>query len=233
MDNIYTSGTYLENNKTWHEEHAPLKASLISEIIKKNNLSLDRICEVGCGSGQILVELQKQLPGNTSFDGYDISPQAFEICSKKGNEKIRFHLEDLTTKENVHFDAILIIDVIEHIENYFEFLRKLHSKADYFIFHIPLDMFVWTLFREQMLIESKQRVGHIHNFTEKFIKSILTDLGFEIVDSFFTKPMFDSMTTKQKIVHFLRRCLFRIHKSFAVKTLGGYSIMILAKTNVK
>ncbi|CAN5224408.1 hypothetical protein BH09BAC5_BH09BAC5_01700 [soil metagenome] len=233
MQNIYTSGTYLENNKTWHEEFANEKAALIAEIINRNKLQLKSVCEVGCGSGQILVELQKQLSGNISFDGYDISPQAFEICSKKASEKVKFHLEDLTAKENIRFDAILIIDVIEHIENYFEFLRKLHNKAGYFVFHIPLDMFMWTLFREQMLIESKERVGHIHNFTEKFIKSILTDLGFEILDTMYTKPMFDTMTAKQKIVHVFRRMLFGISKSFAVKTVGGYSIMVLAKTSAK
>jgi SAM-dependent methyltransferase len=230
VENIYTSGEYLENNQTWHEEFAPLKASLIAEIIRKNNLSLKSICEVGCGSGQILAELGKQLPGVNAFEGYEISPQAFEICKKKATGKIKFHLEDLTEKQNVHFDAMLIIDVIEHIENYFEFLRKLRPKSDYFIFHIPLDMFMWTLFREQMLIESKQRVGHIHNFSEKFIKSILTDLGFEIIDSAFTPPMFDNMTGKQKFVHLFRKFFFFLNKSFAVKTIGGYSILILAKT---
>lgn len=229
MENIYTSGAYLENNQSWHEEFAPLKASLIADLIRKNGLKLSRVCEVGCGSGQILAELEKQLPEIAALDGYEISPQAFDICKKKETGKIKFHLEDLTEKQNVHFDAMLIIDVIEHIENYFEFLRKLRPKADYFIFHIPLDVFMWTLFREEMLIESKKRVGHIHNFSEKFIKSILTDLGFEIIDSAYTKPMFDSMTFKQKTINIFRKFLFFLNKSFAVKTIGSYSILVLAK----
>ncbi|TND09502.1 MAG: hypothetical protein FD123_1093 [Bacteroidetes bacterium] len=230
MSDIYSSGEYLSNNPDWHEEGAPEKAANILKLILRNGTNVRSVAEVGCGSGQILAELQKQLPASSVFHGYDISPDAYSICSKKTNERLHFFLEDLTGKKDAAFDLLLVIDVIEHIENYFEFLRKLKHQAPYFIFHIPLDLCTWTLFREEMLIESKKRVGHIHNFSPKFIRSILDDLGYETVDWFYTPPQFENMTGKQRFVNGFRKLFFAISKNFAVKTFGGYSIMLLAKT---
>jgi hypothetical protein len=80
-----------------------------------------------------------------------------------------------------------------------------------------------------MLIESKERVGHIHNFTEDFILNILTEYGFEIIDVMYTEPISNQMSTKQKFINLIRRFIFRINKKFSTKTLGGYSILVLAK----
>src|SRR5437016_5537017 len=91
-------------------------------------------------------------------------------------------------------------------------LLKQNQIAFKTIFHIPLDMCVWSLFREKMLIESKERVGHIHNFTEDFITSILTDHGFKIIDKIYTEPTFETMSLKQKFINGIRKILFRINK---------------------
>lgn len=227
---MYRSGEYLRNNPDWHEEGAAGKAANILKILTRNGTSAKSIAEVGCGSGQILVELQHQLTASTQFHGYDISPDAYTICAAKANERLHFHLEDLAEKKDASFDLLLVIDVIEHIENYFAFLRKLRPMAPYFVFHIPLDLCTWTLFREDMLIESKARVGHIHNFSPKFARSILDDLGFETIDWFYTPPMFENMTGKQRFVNVLRKTTYAVSPNFAVKTFGGYSMMLLAKT---
>ncbi len=229
MHNIYTDSTYLQNNPSWHEEDAPLKAQHILQILKQNQLQPNTVCETGCGSGAILQNLQKHLPAQTKFCGYDISPDAINIAQQKANAQLQFQLLDVTEKETQKFDLLLVIDVLEHLENYFSFLKKIQPKSTYTIFHIPLDMSLWSLFREKMLIESKQSVGHIHNFTEAFIKSILEDAGFEIIDCMYTPPTFENMHLKQKIVNGFRQLLFALHKKFASKTLGGYSIMVLAR----
>lgn len=43
------------------------------------------------------------------------------------------------------------------------------------------------------------------------------------------KRRLSSMTFKQKIVNAVRKLLFRLKKRFCTKTLGGYSILLLAK----
>lgn len=227
-DNIYTTHTYLEHNPDWHEADAPFKAGKIALILKKNNISFNSVCEVGCGSGEILVQLAKEFPGKT-WTGYDIAPDAIKIARSKEAPAIRFELADITSKtDETLFDVMLVIDVIEHLTDYLSFLKGIHSKSTYFVFHIPLDMCVWSLLREQMLIESKQRVGHIHNFTEDFIVSILSDYGFKEIDRFYTEPLFKPVLLKHKLVSFIRKSLFKIAPKFTTKTLGGYSVMVLA-----
>jgi len=233
MENIYTNKTYLQNNPTWHEEGAAVKGQDILKILERNNLSFNSVCEIGCDSWEIFAQLQKHFQNNITFRGYDISPQAIDIAKKKEKPNLRFELRDFAHKSNDEFyDLLLVIDVIEHLENYFSFLESITRRGRYTIFHIPLDVSVWSLFREQMLIESKQRVGHIHNFTEEFIKSILEDTGYTIVDSFYTPPTFEKISFKQKLVNGARKVLFKLNKRFCTKTLGGYSIMLLAKNNV-
>jgi SAM-dependent methyltransferase len=232
MKDIYNNNTYLNNNPTWHEEDAPFKARKIVDLLERNPITFQTVTEIGCGSGEILVQLEKKLPKVTNFFGFDISKDAINIAKKKEAGKIRFDVKDIASKnENYFYDLLLVIDVIEHVHNYFEFLDGIASKSKYAIFHIPLDICVWSLFREKMLIESKNRVGHIHNFTEDFIKSILADYGFEIIDQIYTPPTFETLSFKQGVANALRKVIFRIHKKFCTKTLGGYSILLLTKNN--
>jgi 2-polyprenyl-3-methyl-5-hydroxy-6-metoxy-1,4-benzoquinol methylase len=123
MKDIYNDQTYLRNNPTWHEEDAPFKKARILKLLRRNSLPLGTICDVGCGSGEILVQLAAQLPATTQFTGVDISQDAIAIASRKQTERIQFALHDLTQPStSPPYDLLLVIDVIEHLNNYFEFL---------------------------------------------------------------------------------------------------------------
>lgn len=234
MQHIYNDGTYLKNNPTWGEEDAPVKAKNILKIIERNSLSYTTVGEVGCGSGEVLFQLEKALPNVQSFYGFDISSAAINIAKKKETEKIKFKVHDFANKgeDNFSFDLLLVIDVLEHVQNYFSLLDWIVPKSKYTIFHIPLDLCVWTLFKEKILIDSKKRVGHIHNFTEDFIKHILSSHGFLIIDQIYTKPTFETLTFKERGKNILRKIAFMINKRFATKTFGGYSIMLLTRNPV-
>lgn len=228
MNDIYNDNTYLQNNPDWHSEDAPFKAEKIMELLKQYPVSFSNVCDIGCGSGEVLVQLSKKMPAHIQMTGYDISTAAIEMAKPKETSSLHFQCGNIAeTKEN--FDLLLVMDVIEHLTDYFSFLNDISHKGRYTIFHIPLDMCVWSLFREQMLIESKQRVGHIHNFTEDFIKDILKDYGFNIKAQIYTEPGFENITTKQKIINFIRKSLFKMNKKFSSKLLGGYSVLILAE----
>jgi len=230
MSDIYNNDTYLKNNPEWHQEDAPFKAGKILKLLLRNNIPLKTICEIGCGSGAILIQLSTKLDKNIHFKGVDISAAAITIAKQKETENVTFELTDITkTTINNPYDLLLVIDVIEHIENYFEFLENIADKGKYTLFHIPLDMSIWSLFREKMLIESKERVGHIHNFTEEFIISILEDKGFRLIDKIYTEPLLKNENFKRKFIHQISNMLYRINKRFCTKTIGGYSIMLLTE----
>ena len=185
-DTIYEDGAYLEKNPTWHEEDSPWKAKQIAKILKKNNIVPSRICEIGCGAGHILNCLANEYGEDVVFSGYDISPQAFDICRKKEKPNLHFFLKDLLDEEAIEFDVVMAIDVFEHVENYFGFLRKLNKKGTYKIFHIPLDLSVQSVLRGTPILKVRQSIGHIHYFTKETALATLKDTGYEVLDYFYT-----------------------------------------------
>lgn len=159
---IYRDGSYLANNPSWHEEDSPWKARQIIRLLEANRLKPSTICEIGCGAGGILTSMAREMSPTTRFKGYEISPDAFALCASKRASNVQFSLTDLLAEDAEHFDVALAIDVFEHVEDYFGFLRKLKPRATYKVFHIPLDMSVlWTLLKWP-IVNGRNRVGLLH-----------------------------------------------------------------------
>ena len=140
MEEMYIGGEYFQKNPAWHVEDSLWKTRQILRMMARNGIKPGTVCEVGCGAGEILRQLQLSMDRECAFWGYEISPQAFELSESRANERLHFRLADIRTDKDAFFDLILIIDVIEHLEDYFGFLRDLRPKSKYKILHIPLDI---------------------------------------------------------------------------------------------
>lgn len=232
-EKLYLSSQYLENNPTWHAEHSSWKAQQIIKMLKKHNLNPTSICEIGCGAGQILNNLCQILPDNVNFHGYEISPDAFSLCQEIINPRIQFYLKRFLEEESILvFDLILVIDVVEHIENYLEFLKliKVKTQNSYKIFHIPLDMNVQNIWRNYPILQLRNTVGHLHYFSKDTALESLKDSGYNIVDYFYTAGSNDLPNSiKARILKLPREVAFTINQDLAVRLLGGYSLLVLAK----
>jgi hypothetical protein len=81
------------------------------------------------------------------------------------------------------------------------------------------------------IIEKRKKVGHIHYFTKETVLETLRDTGYTIIDYFYTSGSIDlpNQSWKSKLLKVPRKILFFLNKDFAVRVLGGYSLMILAK----
>jgi cyclopropane fatty-acyl-phospholipid synthase-like methyltransferase len=230
MDIMYTQGEYLKNNPTWHTEDSRWKASQITKCIKRNNLDPSSICEVGCGAGEILNQLHSNMANNVSFYGYEISPQAYNLCIRREKTRLKFFLKDILKAETVFFDLVLIIDVIEHIEDCFTFLRNLHSKGQFKMFHIPLSISAQTAIRNTPIISCRRTFGHIHDFTKDTALELLKETGYEIIDYFYTPAATDLRRSfKSTILCIPRKIVFKINEDMAARLFSGYSLMVLTK----
>jgi SAM-dependent methyltransferase len=225
-NNIYTSGKYLANNPSWNSGDSPWKANNIMLMTKKNKIKFSSVCEVGCGSGEILKCLKKNLPPKIKFEGYDISPQAYKICTQNPSE-VKFFLGDFT-KRDKKYDLLLIIDVLEHTESAEKFLAKLKGRAKNYIFHVPLDINLQNTILEQNLIKSREKVGHLHFYSKKLIFEVLRSSGFEIKDSFITPSftLYRPKSVKNFLGFIVRKILILLNKEFASRVCNGFSIMI-------
>lgn len=231
LEEIYTSGVYLEKNPSWHVEESPWKAKHIIQIMRKNHVLPETICEVGCGAGEVLKQLQEKMDKDCSFWGYDISPQAFELTQSRANERLHFELADIRQEKDTFFDLILVLDVIEHLEDYFSFLREIKPKSKYKIFHIPLDLSAQTVLRPRGLLGVREAYEHLHYFTREIALQVLRDIDFEILDYCYTARAIEQPTheLRRNLLKLPRKLLFAMNQDFAVHLLGGWSLLVLAK----
>jgi len=228
--NSYTDGAYLRKNPLWHAEESPFKVKQILRMLEKNRLQPNTICEVGCGAGEVLRLLQGKMEKGCRFWGYDISPQAMELCKSRTNEGLQFKLADLTREEDAFFDLLLVLDVFEHVEDYFGFLDGIRTKSDLKIFHIPLDLSVQAVLRKRGLLKRRELWGHLHYFTKETALETLKDVGYELLDYFYTPRGIELATeTVHKLALLPRMVCFRIHKELEVGRLGGYGLLVLAR----
>ena len=227
----YTDGEYLEHNPTWHVEDSPWKAANIFQMISRHALAPKTICEVGCGAGEVLAQLQRRLPDDCRFWGYDISPQAFALSQSRANERLQFRQADLFAEPETTFDLVLVVDLIEHLDDYYGFLRKLKPRGRHVIFHIPLDLSAYSVWRSYPILDLRASVGHIHYFTKDTALASLVETGYEVLDWFYPeqRTRLHSKPLRQKLLALARQAMMRVNLDLAVRLLGGRSLMVLAR----
>lgn len=226
---IYKGEAYLEKNPSWHVEESPFKAKYILKLLERNNLSPSTICEVGCGAGEVLKQLQDKMGLGHEFWGYDISPIAQRLIEPRLNDKLHFKLAD-PSQGDKNYELLLVLDVVEHVEDYFAFLRSMRPVARYKLFHFPLDMSVQAVIRRNGMMKRRLDHAHLHYFTKELALQALIDTGYEIQDYIYT-PRSNEIgpSLLQKVFRLPRALLYSMNHDFAVRVLGGYSFMILAK----
>jgi cyclopropane fatty-acyl-phospholipid synthase-like methyltransferase len=227
---LYVDGEYLAKNPAWHVEESAWKARQVLRMLRRNKLSPKTVCDVGCGAGEVLKQLQENLDRECVLWGYDISPQAIALAKTRASQTIHFELGDLAQEKGKLFDLILVLDVIEHLADYFSFLRKLKGKGRDTIFHIPLDLSVQTVLRKNGLTKRRDMYAHLHYFSKETALRALRDTGYQVLDYFYTPRSIDfGLTPGQFLLKLPRKVLFAIHEDFAARLLGGYSLLVLAR----
>jgi SAM-dependent methyltransferase len=228
---IYRDGSYLELNPSWHAEESPFKVRQIVKMLKRQKLAPATICDVGCGAGIVLSQLQPHLAPGCECWGYDVSPDAIAMCATRGNKNLHFHNHDIRRDESdTFFDLLLMLDVFEHVEDYMGLIRSIKSKGKQKLFHIPLDLSVQAVARKNGLLRRRDDHAHLHYFTIETALRTLTDVGYRLVDYFYTPRCIElGDRPVQKIARLPRRLCFALAPDVTVRMLGGYSLMVLAE----
>jgi cyclopropane fatty-acyl-phospholipid synthase-like methyltransferase len=226
----YFDGAYLAHNPTWHAEHSPTKARWIDDLLRRNRLEPKTIAEIGCGSGEILVELKKRRP-DARFTGFEISPQAYAICSAKQAPGLEFRLGDLLEEQSARFDLLLAIDVFEHVPDYLGFLKALKGKAEHVLFHIPLDLSVQALLRGTSYPILRDHTGHLHYFFKYTALATLRDCGYEVIDWTYTRSSQElpGKGVRTRLANLPRRLMQLVSEDLSARLFGGYSLLVLAR----
>ena len=221
----YIDGTYdRQTGGTWHLEDSPFKANQVLRMLQRHpEVKVDRICDIGCGAGGVLAALDQRLVGKARLTGYEVSPQAHSLSRRFENDVCQFIQGDPFIDESV-FDLALSLDVVEHIEDCFTFLRRCATKATWKMYHIPLDTSASMALRGVNCWDS---VGHLHLFTlETALKSI-AHCDQQVIDWFLTPSSLERPhRLATRLTNLPRKIL---PAKFAARLLGGFSVMVLAR----
>ena len=234
IENRYRDGSYLESNKNWDRDDAKWKANLVDDILRANSIKFNSICEIGCGSGDVLRHLKVIFP-DVKLKGFDISPQLIPFWNETSNFigseiDVSFELGNLFEINKFKHDVLLMLDVFEHVRDPFTFLEESRKHANYFVFHIPLDLSAVGVARKNPLLNVRRSVGHLNFYTKDIAIETLKDCGYNIIETKYTGASLSSpnRSFKTRLASIPRRLMYALNKDFGVRVLGGETLLVLA-----
>ncbi|MBK8816887.1 MAG: class I SAM-dependent methyltransferase [Methylococcaceae bacterium] len=236
----YTDGEYAHYSPSWHREDSIWKVKQIGKLLDKTQLEslfpnarTLKVIDIGCGAGGVLGNFTHYLSTlNCQVDatGIEPSPGALEIARKDWPDLQLKQLNLLDVQE--HFDIGLMIDVVEHVENPWQFVREAASRCSLLIFHIPLDDSLLTELASLYHYKA-QTMGHIHFFTRQKALWFLDSCGLNVLGHRFTQsfnvPSSLEISSKHKLLALPRRVLASVSPSACSRLLGGMSLMVVAQ----
>jgi 2-polyprenyl-3-methyl-5-hydroxy-6-metoxy-1,4-benzoquinol methylase len=181
----------VEDNSFWF-----IHRNLVILDLVKNFPPRDYIFDIGGGNGFVTKSLKEN-----GYNAFLVEPgiQGINNAQKRGISNILCStLEDAQFREG-SISAIGIFDVLEHIENDLEFLKKVscHLEPEGILYlTVPSYKFLWS--------KEDDFAGHYRRYTLKSINKVLTDSGFKIkyksyFFSFLPIPIFLFRTLPYKI----------------------------------
>ena len=232
IEDRYLNGQYHELNPDWDRGDSAWKAGHVSEMILKHDVLPESICEIGCGSGDILRNLMLNHP-NAKMYGFDVSPALTNFWheDKECENKIKFILGNIDEINTNYFDLLLMLDVFEHVRDPFSFLEMARKHSKKFIFHIPLDLSAFSVARGQPLIYARRQVGHLNFYDKDLALETLTDCGYKIIDWKYTGSSLNmpNRSYKTKFAGYFRSFFNQINRDLSVRIMGGDTLIVFAE----
>lgn len=224
----YDDGTYSRLHPTWHEEDADWKAAKVLALLARCSPRPRRICDIGCGGGGVLARLAEHLGSDCELMGYDISADALAIARTRERANLTFVHAAFPEAEGPSWDLALALDVFEHVEDPYGFLRRLRTVADRHVFHIPLDLSAQALWRGTPLLAVRVSVGHLHYYTKDTALALLEETGYEVLWHGYTCGSLDLPAPRlaTRMMRLPRRLLSAWNPDFAARVLGGFSLLV-------
>ena len=229
IEERYLDGTYFDKNPDWDRSDSKWKAELVKNILDSNLIYPSSIVEIGCGAGDVLRILRLSYQ-QVQLAGFDISPQ-LEAFWREDHSGIDFHLGDFFEQNIIKFDVMLMLDVFEHVRDPFTFLEKSRSHANYFVFHIPLDLSAQAVARSSPLLKVRRSVGHLHFYNKDLALETLNDCGYRVLEWRYSgiSMMHINRSLRTRFGNLFRSFLSLLGRDISVRILGGETLVVLAK----
>ena len=197
---MYQIFNKVQENHWWFQARNNIVRKNLSDIY---GLTKKRILDIGCGSGLMIETLHK------TYDIYGLEKSRIAINLSKKINKSRIKQGYLPEKVpfKKKFDAILMMDVLEHIEDDFTSLlviNKLLKRKGLLIITVPAFMFLWSKFDEENHHKRRYKINEL--------RYLLKQSGFSLEKityyNFFLSP-----------IAFIERLLIKVFSLSATQSL--------------
>lgn len=148
-----------------------------------NISTTDKVLDLGCGAGFLAFVLAQKAK---EVVGIDITKENIAKARQKFKlPNLKFILGDILEynfKES--FDVIVLSNVLEHLKERVDFLKRLNGLAPKILIRVPLLERDWlTLYKKELGVEYRLDKGHFIEYTFSSFKKELLESGWEISHS--------------------------------------------------
>ena len=140
----------------------------------------DAVLDIGCGNGFLTYDVARKARSVTAID---LNKDNIESARRNFNrENIKYVCGD-ASKLNFSetFDVIILSNLLEHLENRHDFLRKVKGLADKFLMRVPVLNRDWlTYYKRQLGVEYRLDLTHKIEYTMESFQEELEKAGMRI-----------------------------------------------------
>jgi len=171
-------------------------------LLKLNVLPVSKqnIFEIGCGTGVFLNQLKSKF--NYSILGCELERNTYEIGVKNiGKEHIIFYnIFDNNPNLLASFDIVFLMDVIEHIENDRDFIKK----AIQYLKHNGL-IIINVPAHNALFSKYDSIAGHYRRYNKKEIKAVLSELNLNVLHiKYWGFTLYPVALLRKFVLHFIK-----------------------------
>lgn len=173
-DDLYSQMREQEGYYWWHVGKRKLVLRMIEKFFPAGEKELPvKILDVGCGTGIMLQELRSY----GKIWGLDNNDKALQYCRQKkaGDFLLKADLEQELPFKESFFDAIMCLDVLEHVQNeeliLSEFFRIL-KKDGVLILMVPAYQHLWSYW--------DRMARHYRRYNTRHLENILKQNSFKV-----------------------------------------------------
>lgn len=139
----------------------------VTEMLR--SIPHDSVLDLGCGDGSLIADCRQHL--DAEFEGSDISESALEIARANVPGVRFFQLDLMAGSPDKTYDAIVLSEVLEHIEDDEAVLRAIAPWSRHVVISVP----------GGPADKVDRRYGHFRNYPEGVLPEKLERCGYDVL----------------------------------------------------
>jgi SAM-dependent methyltransferase len=185
---LYREMYEMESTHWWFCAKHAIVLSLLKRHLSRKSSSRLTVCDLGCGCGAMLSALKQ---AGYAAEGIDNNDNALRYCASRGVKTRKAVLPELAGLEENSYDAVLLLDVLEHLADPKAVLAaalRLARPGGLVICTVPAFQWLWTQrdifhhhnkrYNRRELLEILRSAGPVGSVWVSYMNTFLFPLAF-------------------------------------------------------